>query len=145
MAKKSKLLNDAAEKIGTAMGKANRTAHKVAKAGVLAKKELEDISKQVEALKKQLKRQRSACEKLWLRLSDFALARARAVQLALRAFFCFSPVLGTARNNAFLAGSAERLFFSADIKSGTCSRLARGITVNFLPWAFASISFSSSC
>ena len=56
MAKKNKLLNDAAVKIGTAMGKANRTAHKVAKAGVLAKKELEDISKQVEALKKQLQK-----------------------------------------------------------------------------------------
>jgi len=38
------------------MGKANRTAHKVAKAGVLAKRELEDISKQVEALKKQLQK-----------------------------------------------------------------------------------------
>jgi len=36
------------------MGKADRTAHKVAKAGVLAKKELEDISKQVDGLKKQL-------------------------------------------------------------------------------------------
>jgi hypothetical protein len=36
------------------MGKADRTAHKVAKAGVLAKSELKDISKQVEALKKQL-------------------------------------------------------------------------------------------
>ena len=56
MAKKNKLLNDAAEKIGTATGKANRTAHKVAKDGVMAKKELEDISKQVEALKKQLQK-----------------------------------------------------------------------------------------
>jgi hypothetical protein len=56
MAKRNKLLNDAAQRIGTAMGKANRTAHKVKKAGVMAKKELEDISKQVEALKKQLQK-----------------------------------------------------------------------------------------
>jgi hypothetical protein len=53
MAKKSKL-TQVAVKIGSAMGKADRTAHKVAKAGVLAKKELEDISKQVESLKRQL-------------------------------------------------------------------------------------------
>jgi hypothetical protein len=50
---KSRLTN-AAKKIGAAMGRADRTAHKVAKAGVLAKSELKDISKQVEALKKQL-------------------------------------------------------------------------------------------
>lgn len=36
------------------MGKADRKAHKVAKAGALAKKELAAISKQVEALKRQL-------------------------------------------------------------------------------------------
>jgi hypothetical protein len=53
MAKKSRL-TQVAMKIGSAMGKADRTAHKVAKAGVLAKKELEDISKQVDGLKKQL-------------------------------------------------------------------------------------------
>jgi hypothetical protein len=53
MAKKSKL-TQVAVKIGSAMGKADRTAHKVAKAGVLAKQELEDISKQVEGLKRQL-------------------------------------------------------------------------------------------
>jgi hypothetical protein len=47
-------LKSAAKKIGAAMGRADRTAHKVAKAGVLAKSELKDISKQVEALKKQL-------------------------------------------------------------------------------------------
>jgi hypothetical protein len=47
-------LKAAAKKIGTAIGRADRTAHKVAKAGVLAKGELEDISKQVDALKKQL-------------------------------------------------------------------------------------------
>jgi predicted nucleic acid-binding Zn-ribbon protein len=47
-------LKYAAKKIGAAIGKADRTAHKVAKAGVLAKSELDDISKQVAALKKQL-------------------------------------------------------------------------------------------
>ena len=53
MAKKSKL-TDVAVKIGTAMGKADRRAHKIAKAGGMAKKELEDISKQIDDLKKQL-------------------------------------------------------------------------------------------
>jgi hypothetical protein len=53
MARRSKLTR-VAVKIGAAMGRADRTAHKVAKAGVLAKKELEDISKQVDALKRQL-------------------------------------------------------------------------------------------
>jgi predicted nucleic acid-binding Zn-ribbon protein len=55
MAKKTRL-TQAAEKIGSAMGKADRTAHKVAKAGVVAKEELKAISKQVEALKKQLQK-----------------------------------------------------------------------------------------
>ena len=54
-AKKSKL-TQAAVRIGAAMGKADRTAHKVAKAGTVAKKELAAISKQVEALKKQLQK-----------------------------------------------------------------------------------------
>ena len=56
MARKNKLMKEAAERIGSAMGRANRTAHKVAKAGVVAKKELEQISKQVESLKKQLQK-----------------------------------------------------------------------------------------
>jgi hypothetical protein len=47
-------LKKAAIKIGAAMGKADRTAHKVAKAGVMAKGELEDIAKRVDDLKKQL-------------------------------------------------------------------------------------------
>jgi predicted nucleic acid-binding Zn-ribbon protein len=55
MAKKDKL-TQVAVRIGTAVGKADRTAHKVAKAGAAAKKELEDISKQVEALKRQLQK-----------------------------------------------------------------------------------------
>jgi hypothetical protein len=55
MAKKSKL-KQVAENIGAAVGRADRTAHKVAKAGVLAKAELEAISKQVDALKRQLQK-----------------------------------------------------------------------------------------
>lgn len=55
MAKKNRLKR-AAENIGAAMGRADRTAHKVAKAGVVAKQELAAISKQVEALKKQLQK-----------------------------------------------------------------------------------------
>ena len=48
MAKKSKL-TQVAVKIGTAVGKADRKAHQFAKAGALAKNELEEISKQVDA------------------------------------------------------------------------------------------------
>ena len=55
MAKKTRLTR-AAETIGTVVGRADRTAHKVAKAGVVAKKELAAISKQVVALKKQLQK-----------------------------------------------------------------------------------------
>lgn len=55
MAKKTKLTK-AAVKIGTMMGQADRTAHKVAQAGVVAKEELAAISKQVDALKKQLQK-----------------------------------------------------------------------------------------
>jgi predicted nucleic acid-binding Zn-ribbon protein len=55
MAKKSRL-RQVAVRIGAAVGRADRTAHKVAKAGVLAKKELDDISKHVEALKRQLQK-----------------------------------------------------------------------------------------
>jgi hypothetical protein len=53
MAKKSKL-TQVAVRIGSAVGRADRKAHQVAKAGVLAKKELQGISKQVDALKRQL-------------------------------------------------------------------------------------------
>jgi prefoldin subunit 5 len=55
MARRSKLTR-VAVKIGTAMGRADRKAHQIAKAGVLAKKELADISKQVDALKRQLQK-----------------------------------------------------------------------------------------
>ena len=53
MAKKSRLARVAVG-IGAAMGRADRKAHQVAKAGVLAKKELQAISKQVDVLKRQL-------------------------------------------------------------------------------------------
>jgi hypothetical protein len=55
MARRSRFTR-VAVKIGSAIGRADRTAHKVAKAGVLAKRELEDISKQVEGLKRQLQK-----------------------------------------------------------------------------------------
>jgi seryl-tRNA synthetase len=55
MAKKSKL-TQVAVKIGAAMGRADRKAHQIANAGVLAKKELADISRQVDALKRQLQK-----------------------------------------------------------------------------------------
>jgi polyhydroxyalkanoate synthesis regulator phasin len=55
MAKKSKLTRVAAS-IGGAFGKADRKAHKVVQAGTLARKELQAISKQVDALKRQLEK-----------------------------------------------------------------------------------------
>jgi hypothetical protein len=55
MAKKGRL-KTAAVKIGAAVGKADRTAHKVVRAGALAKKELEQISKQIDGLKRQLRK-----------------------------------------------------------------------------------------
>jgi hypothetical protein len=55
MAKKTKLTR-VAVKIGSAMGRADRAAHKVAEAGVVAKGELAAISKQVDALKRQLQK-----------------------------------------------------------------------------------------
>jgi hypothetical protein len=50
---KSKLTKTATT-IGATLGRADRTAHKVAKAGAVAKRELEDMSKQIDALKKRL-------------------------------------------------------------------------------------------
>ncbi|PYU67442.1 MAG: hypothetical protein DMG49_18820 [Acidobacteria bacterium] len=55
MARKTRLTR-VAMKIGTAMGRADRGVQKVARAGSLAKKELDDISKQVDALKRQLQK-----------------------------------------------------------------------------------------
>jgi len=57
MAKKDRL-TDVSVKIGTALGKADKQARlkarKVADASSIAKEELQEISKQVEALKRQL-------------------------------------------------------------------------------------------
>jgi septal ring factor EnvC (AmiA/AmiB activator) len=57
MASKSKL-KDAAVKIGSVVGKVDGTAHKAARktseAIKVARRELDDVTKQVEALKKQL-------------------------------------------------------------------------------------------
>lgn len=50
---KSKLTKTA-ETIGTALGRADRTAHQVAKASVVAKEELEALTKEIDALKKRL-------------------------------------------------------------------------------------------
>ena len=59
MAKKDRL-TEMSEKVGAALGKANREAHikarKVSDASKVAKEELREISKQVEALKKQLEK-----------------------------------------------------------------------------------------
>jgi hypothetical protein len=50
----NKRLNKFAVKVGTAAGKADRAAHKFAKAGGVAQEELKDIAKQVAALQAQL-------------------------------------------------------------------------------------------
>jgi len=55
MAKKGRL-TQVAEKIGSAVGKADRTAHKLARAGVIAKKEIEALSKEVDALRRRLEK-----------------------------------------------------------------------------------------
>jgi predicted nucleic acid-binding Zn-ribbon protein len=55
MARKDRLTRVAVG-IGAAIGKADRKAHQVAKAGLVAKQELEEIAKQVEALKRQLQK-----------------------------------------------------------------------------------------
>jgi predicted transcriptional regulator len=53
MAKKDKL-TEVSVKVGTALGKVNKRARKVASAGVVAKEELKDIAREIESLKKQL-------------------------------------------------------------------------------------------
>jgi uncharacterized tellurite resistance protein B-like protein len=55
MAKKSRLKRIAVA-IGSAVGTADARAHKVVRAGSVAKKELADISKQLDALKRQLQK-----------------------------------------------------------------------------------------
>ena len=54
MKSNGKLKAAAVQKIGTAAGKADRTAHKVMQAADVAKEELAALSKQVDALKRQL-------------------------------------------------------------------------------------------
>jgi seryl-tRNA synthetase len=53
MAKKDRI-TQVSERVGAALGKAERKARKFAAAGDVAKAELKAISKQVEAMKKQL-------------------------------------------------------------------------------------------
>jgi seryl-tRNA synthetase len=55
MAKKDRL-KEVSVKIGTAMGKADKQARKFKEAGPVAKEELQAISKQIDAMKKQLHR-----------------------------------------------------------------------------------------
>jgi uncharacterized tellurite resistance protein B-like protein len=55
MAKKSRLRRFAVA-VGSAVGTADARAHKVVRAGSVAKKELADISKQLDALKRQLQK-----------------------------------------------------------------------------------------
>lgn len=49
-------LKKIATSIGSAVGSADRKAHQVVAAGAVAKKELAAISKQIEALKRQLQK-----------------------------------------------------------------------------------------
>lgn len=49
-------LTKVAESIGGAIGRADKTAHKVARAGLVAKKELEELSKEVDSLKRRLEK-----------------------------------------------------------------------------------------
>jgi hypothetical protein len=62
MARKDKL-TEVAVKIGTAVGRADRTARRVASAGSAAKEELADIAKQIDALTKQLMKTKKRLQK----------------------------------------------------------------------------------
>ncbi len=55
MAKKAKL-TAAAVKIGTAVGRAHRTARKVGKTAEVAREELTELRKQIEAFARELKK-----------------------------------------------------------------------------------------
>lgn len=55
MAKKARL-KAAAEKIGAAIGRADRTARKVGKAAHVAREDLAELTKQIEGLARQLKK-----------------------------------------------------------------------------------------
>jgi hypothetical protein len=54
--KKKDGISRAAERVGAVVGRAEGAARKIAKAGVIAKKELDQISKQIEDLKRQLQK-----------------------------------------------------------------------------------------
>jgi succinyl-CoA synthetase alpha subunit len=56
MAKKKTTLKEVGARIGKAIGKADRKAQKFAKAGTVAKEELQAISKQIDELKFQLQK-----------------------------------------------------------------------------------------
>lgn len=64
---KNDRLTEASVKIGTALGKANKQAklqaRRVKEASAIAKEELQEITKQVEALKKQLAKTSSRLKK----------------------------------------------------------------------------------
>jgi len=53
MAKKT-TLRSVSVSVGSALGKADKKAHQLVKAGAIAKEELHSLSKQVDELKKQL-------------------------------------------------------------------------------------------
>jgi prefoldin subunit 5 len=55
MAKKNKL-KSAAVRIGSAIGRAESAAHKIRKASAVAGKELDDLTAQIDALKRQLQK-----------------------------------------------------------------------------------------
>jgi hypothetical protein len=63
MARKGKLQTTAI-RIGTAVGKADRTAHKVARATKVARQELVDLMKQVESLRRQLEKSAARLRRL---------------------------------------------------------------------------------
>ena len=54
MRKPKTKLEGAAVTIGTAVGKADRAAHKVASAALVAREELQALSQQIDSLKRQL-------------------------------------------------------------------------------------------
>jgi predicted transcriptional regulator len=54
MAKKQNKLTQVSVKIGSTLGKANKQARKVASAGVVAKREIKEISRQIDRLKRAL-------------------------------------------------------------------------------------------
>ncbi|HYL68739.1 MAG TPA: hypothetical protein VEX69_06210 [Candidatus Limnocylindria bacterium] len=54
--RKQDRIGRAAAKVGAVVGRAEGTARKIARAGGVAKKELDQITKQIESLKRQLQK-----------------------------------------------------------------------------------------